>query len=107
MDLNDAIRALTDFIVALRFDEQLTKRSLEDSVVLIQRGDRTIVLVGNDAERYRELVAAICTAVAQRRPVSKRAVTGLVDKRRRTLILDTDPDTLISGGISIGKTLNR
>jgi Apea-like HEPN len=79
MDLNQGLSAFSNFIETLRFDDQLKKDSFEDSLVLIQRGDRTIILVGDDAEKYREITSAICSAASERRPVSKRAVSGLLD----------------------------
>lgn len=79
MDLNEGLSAFSHFIETLRFEDQLKNDSFEDSLVLIQRGDRTVILVGDDAEKYREITSAICSAASERRPVSKRAVTGLLD----------------------------
>jgi len=79
MDLNKGLSAFSNFIETLRFEDQLKKDSLQDSLFLIQRGDRTVILVGDDAQKYREITSAICSAASERRPVSKRAVSGLLD----------------------------
>lgn len=54
MDLNEGLSAFSNFIETLRFEDQLKKDSLQDSLVLIQRGDRTVILVGDDAQKYRK-----------------------------------------------------
>src|ERR1035441_10869452 len=54
-DLNQEIRSLTDFVEALSFEKQLSPGMLRDSTVLLSRGDRTIILVGEDADRYTEI----------------------------------------------------
>lgn len=79
MDLNEGLSAFSNFIETLRFEDQLKKDSFGDSLVLIQRGDRTVMLVGDDAVRYREITSAICSAVNERRPLSRRAISSLLD----------------------------
>jgi hypothetical protein len=38
-----------------------------------------VILVGEDADTYTDLAGSICETVAERRPVSKQAIKGLVD----------------------------
>ncbi|HTC74454.1 MAG TPA: hypothetical protein VK684_02680 [Edaphobacter sp.] len=79
-DLNREIRSLTDFVEALSFEKQLSPGVFRDSTVLLSRGDRTIILVGDDADRYTEIKSSIYDALfARERPVSRRAVNGLID----------------------------
>src|ERR1039458_5603817 len=79
-DLNQEIRSLTDFVEALSFEKQLSPGMLRDSTVLLSRGDRTIILLGEDADRYTEIKSSMYDALSARgRPVSRRAVDGLID----------------------------
>jgi hypothetical protein len=79
-DLNKETQSLAKFVETLGFDDKLTPGFLRESMVLINRGDRTIILVGDDADRYTEIKAAIYQALVERgRPVSKRAVNSLID----------------------------
>ena len=79
MDLNEAIRSLAQFILHLSFDDQLGSGVFKDSTVLISRGDHTIILAGDDADRYGEILSSIYQAISEReRPLSKRAVSNLV-----------------------------
>jgi len=79
MDLNDALKFLADFVRHLDLGHERTFDVLKDSTVLINRGEYTIILVGNDADKYTDLVTSIYEAISNReRPVSKRAVRGLV-----------------------------
>jgi hypothetical protein len=82
MNLNDEIHSLSDFIQNLNFGDR-HGRATEDSLVLISRGDRTVILVGDDAERYTQMRSSIYEALNERRstsaPASRRAIEGLVD----------------------------
>jgi len=82
MDLNDEIQALCDFIQNLNFEDQRGPGG-GDSMVLISRGDRTVILVGDDADTFTQLRSSIYKALTERRsdgaPVSRRAISGLVD----------------------------
>lgn len=78
MDLNEGLRSLAAFVKNLSFDEQATKGVFRESTVLISRGDSTVILVGDDAETYTDIVSSIYQAVSERRPVSKRSVSDLV-----------------------------
>lgn len=78
-DLNEEIRLLAKFIENLSFDDQITPGILQDSTVLLSRGDRTIILVGDNADEYTDIKSSICAALMERMPVSRKAVNGLVD----------------------------
>jgi hypothetical protein len=78
MDLNEEIRRLTKFIRHLDLDDELDKGAFKDSTVLISRGDHTIILVGENADKYTAIVSSIYRAIVERRPVSKRAVSEIV-----------------------------
>jgi hypothetical protein len=78
-DLNEEIRSLTKFVENLSFEDQFTPGVFRDSTVLLSRGDRTVILVGDDADIYTDIASSIYEALAGRRSVSKQAVKGLVD----------------------------
>jgi hypothetical protein len=89
-DLNEEIRSLTKFVENLSFDDQFTPGIFRDSTVLLSRGDRTIILVGDDADRYADIASSIYEALSGRRPVSKQAVKGLVDDFFMRVLTDGD-----------------
>jgi len=79
-DLNEEIRTLAEFVENLSFDNQLSPGVFRDSTVLLSRGNETIILVGEDADRYTETKSSIYDALSAReRLVSRRAVEGLID----------------------------
>src|SRR5581483_10386191 len=79
MHLNDAIESLANFIETLELDNKPIEGLFRDRTVLINRGDHTVILTGDDADRYSGIAQAIYTAVSARRPMSRSAITDLVD----------------------------
>ena len=78
MELNEELRSLAEFVKNLRIDSQITESVFRDFSVLINRGDKTIILAGEDGEKYSEIISSIYQAVSTRRPVSKKSVSDLV-----------------------------
>lgn len=90
-NLNEAIRSLKDFIESFRFSDEFTLSMLSgDSTVLLSRGDRTIILTGQDADKYIQIKSAIFDTVKKRRPVSKKAINDLVDNFFFRILHDGD-----------------
>jgi hypothetical protein len=78
MELNEELRSLAEFAKNLSVDSQISESVFRDFSVLISRGDRTVILAGEEGEKYTEIVSSIYQAVSTRRPVSKRSVSDLV-----------------------------
>jgi Apea-like HEPN len=80
--LNEQLRLLAEYARNLKFGEQHFSQDTQESLVLISRQNFTIVLVGDDAERYNGLKAAIYKALAERRAgvrLSERSVDDLLN----------------------------
>jgi hypothetical protein len=90
MDLNGTLRSFAEFIQNLDCSGQFDEGFFKDSTVLMTCGDRTVILVGEDADKYTEMVSSIYMAVSERRPVSKRAVSGILDDFFRRMLSSGD-----------------
>jgi hypothetical protein len=58
-DLNQEIRSPAEFVENLSFDNQLSPGVFRDSTVLLSRDNQTVILVGEDADRYTEVKSSI------------------------------------------------
>jgi hypothetical protein len=78
MDLNEELRSLAEFVKNLNVTDEVAGGAFQNSTVLISRGDNTIILVGDDADKYTETVSSIYKAISERRIVSKKSVSDLI-----------------------------
>ncbi len=79
MGVNDAIRSFIEFIRNVTPSDHSDKGLFKDSTTLIVHENQTVILVGDDADKYREVKASVYEAISARRPVSRKAVDSILD----------------------------
>jgi hypothetical protein len=78
MDVNDELKSFAEYLRKIDLSGQLATGLFQDSTVLLNHGEETVILRGDSADRYNELVSSLHEAISSRRAISKRAVTRLV-----------------------------
>src|SRR5438270_9383948 len=90
MDVNEAIEWLATFIKTVEFGSETVEGLFRDSTVLISRGDQTIIFIGDDADRYTSVADSIYSAISERRPVSRKAVSDLLGDTTLAVLKEGD-----------------
>jgi hypothetical protein len=79
-DVNEAVKKFENFLRQIELGPELSKNWTEEPFRLLTRGDSTVILSGEDAEGFGEIVHALHEAIAFRRTISKEMVSHLASE---------------------------